>query len=76
MLARDKPSATLQLVAIQVVGDSGPNGPAAPLLASAVKNREDELTSARMKSTSNKLLVATLATGWPGLPGLAAPEHV
>jgi hypothetical protein len=59
-----------------VAGDSGPIGPAAPLLASAVKNREDELTSARMKSTLSKLPAATLATGWPGLPGLAAPEHV
>ena len=41
-----------------------------------VKNREDELTSARMKSTLNKLLVATSATGWPGLLGPDARKLV
>jgi len=63
-------------VAIQAAGDSGRNGLAAPVPALVVKNREDELTNARMKSTSSKLLVAKSATGWPGLLGLAAQKHV
>lgn len=63
-------------MAIQVAGDNGQNGLAAQQLASVVKNREDELTSAQTRLTSSKFRAVTLAIGWPGLPGPDAPEHV
>jgi len=62
-------------VAILAAGDSGQNGLAARALALVDKNREDELTNARMKSTSSKFLVAISVTGWPGLLGQAAQKH-
>ena len=63
-------------MAALAAGGNGPNGLAALAPALVVKNLEDELTSARMKLMLSKLPAATSATGWPGLPGLAAPEHV
>ena len=75
MLAPDKLSAIPQLAATPAAGDNGPNGLAARAPALADKNREDELTNARMKSTSSKLHAAIPATGWPGLLGPAAPKH-
>lgn len=55
-------------------GENGPNGLDALALASVVRNLEDELTSAPATSMLNKLHAVMSATGWPGLPGPAAPR--